>query len=76
MPTIVSVIVSKLDVEPGWPCVKPETLGKVYSVDVERMREAEIVNKETGQRKTVMCIWVVEPKPEGWMPTLIFENKP
>lgn len=55
--------------EPGWLILKEDLpLGRRYRVDLDRIEEATIVNRLTGQRIVTPCIYVLQPEPAGWLP--------
>jgi hypothetical protein len=62
-------------IEPGWPLTSEDVqIGKRYLVDMDRTAVMTIVNQSLGKQRVLICVWIVEPKPEGWLPLMAFQG--
>jgi len=66
---LVEAVFVNNEVLPGWFILKEEIpLGRVYLVDLDRQRMANMTHLETGHTIRVPVVWVESPGTPGFMP--------
>lgn len=71
---LTTAVFARNEIEPGWPVLSEAVpIGKLYTVDLDRIEQLNMFNRSTGKVATLHCIWVVDPEPAGWLPLMIFD---
>lgn len=71
---LTTAVYMRNEIEPGWLVLAESVpIGKIYTVDLDRVERLSMFNRETGRTARINCVWVVAPAPAGWLPLAIFD---